>query len=113
MSTFVQPSPATQWPQTSQAHPLDGEQPPSWAAALPEGTRADLASVMTGWCGRFWDAADVRVLVRRGLDADEAQALSYRLVCCAIECSEVLADLDALGTDADLMAVATAAGDAR
>jgi hypothetical protein len=115
MSAIVQPptADAGMWPAASPDHPLDGPQRPSWVASIPEDLRAFIAETVTNGVQKFWDAASVAALIERGLSGDEALAMSYRLVACAVECSAVLADLDALGTDADLMAVATAAGDAR
>lgn len=113
--TIVQPpsAPVRVWPAQSQGNPLDGPQRPAWVAAIPQELRPYVAQTVTSGCAKLWDAAPIGALIERGLSGDEALALSYRMVACAVELSSVLTDLDATGTDADLMAVATAAGDAR
>jgi hypothetical protein len=111
MTTATQP-PVKVWPASSPDHPLDGPQRPSWVDAIPPDLRPFIAQTVTSGCAKLWDAASVAALLERGLPGDEALALSYRMVACAVELSAVLADLDAIGSDADLLAVATAAGDA-
>jgi hypothetical protein len=100
ISTQPPPEALVEWPQQRMSHPLDAAQRPPWAASIPPASRADVAAVLTGWCQRFWDAADVRSLVRHGWDADEATAVSYRLVACAVELSGLLMDLDELAAAA-------------
>ena len=109
-TTSVKP-PAKVWPASTEDHPLDGPQRPSWVESIPQDIRPYVAETVTNGVQKLWDAAPVRALIERGLSGDEALALSYRMVACAVELSAVLADLDALGSD--LMAVATAVGDAR
>jgi len=113
--TIVQPpsAPVKVWPEQSEDHPLDGPQRPSWVASIPQDIRPYVAQTVTSGLAKLWDAASIGALIERGLSGDEALALSYRMVACAVELSAVLTDLDATGTDADLMAVATAVGDAR
>jgi hypothetical protein len=111
MSISTQPplAPAETWPQQENEHPFDGPQRPSWVAAIPQDIRPYVAQIVQNGCCKFWDAAPIGALIARGMDGDDALAMSYRMVSAALEMSQLLTDLDAIGTDADLMAVATAA----
>lgn len=93
MTISVQPPP--EWPQQSPDHPLDGPQLPSWVDTIPQDIRPYVAQIVQNGCVKFWDAAPVRALMERGMDGDDALALSYRLVSAALEMSALLTDLDA------------------